>query len=226
MKSSEIKLNDLIKRIKRNGYKALAVGIDLTGTETRPSGICILDEEIAYLSMLKTNEEIVSKVIAVNPSVVSIDSPLGLPKGRDCAEDSCCCRKYGIMRECERILKRRGINVYPCLIPSMQSLTMRGIKLANTFEDKGLLVIESYPGAAQDILGFPRKRVDLKTLEMDLIKMGIKPLSGRSVITHDELDALTSALVGYFYLADLYEAIGDPEERCLIIPDLRSTPLG
>ncbi len=36
--------------------------------------------------------------------------------------------------------------------------------------------------------------------------------------SHDELDAITSALVGYFYLADEYEAIGAEDECFMIIP--------
>jgi len=51
------------------------------------------------------------------------------------------------------------------------------------------------------------------------MNMGIKPFSYKDTITHDEIDALTSALVGYFYLAGMYEAIGDSEEGYLIIPD-------
>lgn len=221
IRKPEVKLMDLIKKIKKNGYKPLVVGIDLTGSEARPSGFCILDANKAQMTLLSTDEEIVAKTLEANPDVVSIDSPLSLPKGRDCASDTCECRKIGIMRECERILKRRGINVYPCLIPSMQKLTLRGMNLTKAFEEKGVQVIESYPGAAQDILGFPRKRIDLKALEVDLMNMGIKPHSDKEVISHDELDALTSALVGYFYLAGMYEAIGNPEEKYLIIPDLK-----
>lgn len=221
IKRPEIKLNDLINRIKEKGYKPLSIGIDLTGSEAKPSGFCILDSQEAFLSLLKTNEEIVSKTLEINPTIISIDSPLSFPKGRDCPDDLCECRKYGITRECERILKKRGINVYPCLIPSMQKLTVRGIHLSETFEYKGLDVIESYPGAAQDILGFPRKRINLKELEIDLMNMGIQPLSDKNEITHDELDALTSALVGFFYLAGMYEAIGNLEEKYLIIPELK-----
>ncbi len=220
IKKPDLKLNVLIKDVKGNDFKPLAVGIDLTGSETRPSGFCILDGYKAHMRLIKTDEELIEETLKVNPAVVSIDSPLSLPSGRDCASDTCQCRQYGIMRECERILKRRGINVYPCLIPSMQRLTLRGMRLAKALEDKGVLVIESYPGAAQDILGFPRKRIDLKALEVDLMSMGIKPVSDKEVISHDELDALTSALVGYFYLAGRYEAIGIPEEKYLIIPDL------
>ena len=103
----------------------------------------------------------------------------------------------------------------------MQKLTARGIKLSQVFEDYDYQVIESYPGAAQDILRFPRKRINLKELEIDLMNMGIVPSSDKETITHDEIDALTSALVGYFYLAGMYEAIGNIEEGYLIIPDLK-----
>ncbi len=221
IKKPEVKLKDVIIKIKTKGTSPLVVGIDLTGSEARPSGVCILDGTKAYMSLLKTDDEIIEKTLEANPACVSIDSPLSLPTGRDCADDTCKCRQFGIMRECERILKRRGINVYPCLIPSMQKLTLRGMRMTKAFEDKGLQVIESYPGAAQDIMGFPRKRTDLKALEVDLMNMGIKPFSDKTVITHDELDALTSALVGYFYLAGMYEAIGNPNEKYLIIPDLK-----
>ena len=218
----EIKINTLIKKIRNKGYKPLSVGIDLAGSEKRASGVCILREDKAYLTLLKTDEEIISTILDVKPTIISIDSPLSLPKGRCCTSDSCECRKNGITRECERILKKRGINVYPCLIKSMQKLTARGIKLSQVFEDHGYQVIESYPGAAQDILRFPRRRINLKELEIDLMNMGIVPSSDKGTVTHDEVDALTSALVGYFYLAGMYEAIGNIEEGYLIIPDLKN----
>lgn len=214
----EIEVDSLIQKIINRNRSPVSVGIDLSGSEERNSGFCILQENKAYLEVLKTDDELISKTVSVKPTVISIDSPLSLPKDRCCADDSCECRKYGITRECERILKKRGINVYPCLIKSMQKLTLRGIKLAKIFGEHGYEVIESYPGAAQDILGIPRKRVNLKALETDLRNMGTKVYSERETITHDELDALTSALVGYFYLAGDYEAIGNIDEEYLIIP--------
>jgi len=222
IKSIEIKINSLIQKIKNNGYKPLSVGIDLSSSENRISGICILEERRAYLKIARTDEEIISTTVAAKPTIISIDSPLSLPTGRCCISDSCECRKYGINRECERILRRRGVNVYPCLIKSMQRLTARGINLARIFKERGFRVIESYPGAAQDILRFPRKRINLKELKTDLMNMGIKPSSDKQTITHDEIDALTSALVGYFYLAEMYEAIGNPKEGYLIIPHLKN----
>ena len=41
-------------------------------------------------------------------------------------------------------------------------------------------------------------------------------LTGR--VTHDEVDAVTSALVGLFYLANDYIALGTPSEDYLIVP--------
>ncbi len=40
----------------------------------------------------------------------------------------------------------------------------------------------------------------------------------KSKITHDELDAITSALVGKTFLEENYLAIGDPEEGLMILP--------
>ncbi len=128
--------------------------------------------------------------------------------------------KYGITRECERILRRRGISIYPCLIPSMQKLTERGAGLARRLREKKMTVIESYPGAAQDILCIPRKSAGLKYLAEGLIEFGLKLDLKNGQITHDELDAATSALVGMFYQAGMFEALGCPEEGCLIVPEL------
>lgn len=220
IQKTEIKIDNLLNNIKTRRKTPVCVGIDLTGSEKKASGVCILKGKDAYLSLINSDEDLIAAVKKAKPDIISIDSPLSLPKGRCCVEDYCECRKFGIMRECERILKRRGINVYPCLIPSMQKLTKRGMELTKIFKANGFTVIESYPGAAQDILRFPRKRINLKELEIDLMNMGITPHCETEPITHDEIDALTSALVGYFFLANQYEAIGNEEEEFLIIPRL------
>ena len=216
----ETTVANLLRRIKARDRTPSVVGIDLSGSKQRPTGVCVLSDNTAHLSIAFTDQEIIQKTISASPSLVSIDSPLSLPRGRTCTRDSCRCRRFGIIREIERILKKRGINVYPCLIPSMQALTRRGMALAKTLRKRRMYVIESYPGAAQDILGFPRKRVDLADLQVDLANTGIIVTSENEPVSHHEVDALTSALVGYFYLADMYEAIGNKYEGRLIIPSL------
>ncbi len=100
----------------------------------------------------------------------------------------------------------------------MEMLTRRGIKLAAAMRDAGCNVIESYPGAAQDILGIPRKKASLEELKQGLSRAGITGDFLTADITHDEVDAITSALVGLFFLADDYIALGTPTEDYLIVP--------
>jgi len=220
IRSRETTVTNLLRRIRARERTPSIVGIDLSGSKERPTGVCILSGNSARLSTAFTDREIIQRTISASPSLVSIDSPLSLPRGRTCTRDNCRCRRFGITREIERILKKRGINVYPCLIPSMQALTRRGMALAKTLRKRRMYVIESYPGAAQDILGFPRKRVNLASLKIDLANTGIIVQSGSEPVSHHEVDALTSALVGYFYLADMYEGVGNKYEGRLIIPSL------
>ncbi|NNV22500.1 DUF429 domain-containing protein [Ochrobactrum pseudogrignonense] len=198
---------------------AKVVGIDLTGSEARGTGWCVLEGNHATTTTLFSDEEILKRTMEAKPDLVSIDSPLCLPFGRVSVEDSDPGRdQYGIMRQCERELKRRGVNVYPCLLPSMQKLTARGMKLANTLRQGGVPVIESYPGAAQDIMRIPRKGAGIEWLKLGLHEFGISGDYVTATVSHDELDAITSALVGTFHMAGLTESLGTENEPPLIIP--------
>jgi predicted nuclease with RNAse H fold/dephospho-CoA kinase len=161
--------------------------------------------------------------MGAQPSLISIDSPLSLPKGRITVDDDDPGRRlFGIMRQCERDLKRRGVNVYPSLIRSMQALTARGIRLTTYFRSKGVPVIESYPGAAQDIMNIPRKGADLGLLKEGLVEFGVSGEFENQSVSHDELDAITSAVVGLFFLSGKFEGLGNEDEDYLIIPNIKS----
>jgi uncharacterized protein YprB with RNaseH-like and TPR domain/predicted nuclease with RNAse H fold/dephospho-CoA kinase len=202
--------------------KQRIVGIDLTGSEARPSGWCLLEDGRATTFRIGSDEDLISATMAAKPTLVSIDSPLSLPKGRVSVDDDDPGRRlFGIMRECERILKKRGVNVYPSLIRSMQALTARGIRLAKYFRSIGVPVIESYPGAAQDIMNIPRKGADRGLLKEGLVEFGISGDFKTCDISHDELDAITSAAVGLFFASGNFEALGNDEEEYLIIPDIK-----
>lgn len=203
--------------------RATVIGIDLTGSEMRPSGWCTLRGNEATTCTVSSDDELLGRVVAERPALVSIDSPLSLPFGRTKVEDDDPGRdQFGIMRSCERELKRRGINVYPCLLPSMQRLTARGMRLAKELRSVGIPVIESYPGAAQDIMGIPRKGAGQEFLRQGLSDFGIWGPFTREAATHDELDAITSAVVGSFFLAGKHEALCGPSEDALIIPNLKA----
>lgn len=202
---------------------AKIIGIDLTGSEKRASGFCVLSGNVAVTSTVNSDGEMLSRVLQEKPDLISIDSPLSLPEGRIRVSDDDPGRaEFGIMRRCERELKRRGINVYPSLLPSMQGLTQRGMMLAQTFRRLGIPVIESYPGAAQDIMGIPRKGAGERYLKQGLAEFGIVGPFETEAVTHDELDAITSAVVGSFFLSGQFEALSGPTEGALVIPDLKS----
>lgn len=88
------------------------VGIDLTGSEARPTGWCLLDGAKAITETISTDEDLIQRTIDTRPDLISIDSPLCLPFGRQTVFDDDPTRdEFGIMRFCERELKRRGVNV-------------------------------------------------------------------------------------------------------------------
>lgn len=207
----------LIARALRSGESARSVGIDLTGSERRPSGWALLDGRNASSARIATDAELVATTLAAEPGIVSIDSPLSLPGGTRTLEEW---RRaeLPIYRACELALKRIGISVFWCLLPSMQSLTLRGMRLAAELRARGLRVIESYPGGAQDVLGIPRKRKSLEELKRGLHRVGLSGPFLDARVSHDEVDAITSALVGLCYLADDCVALGNVEEGYLILP--------
>jgi predicted nuclease with RNAse H fold len=100
----------------------------------------------------------------------------------------------------------------------MRKLTERGIKLRKILEDEGIKIIETYPGAIQDILKIPRKNKGKERLMLGLRKFGLKGLKKR--MSNHELDAATCALLGKMYLEGNYIAIGDPEEILMILPKM------
>jgi uncharacterized protein YprB with RNaseH-like and TPR domain/predicted nuclease with RNAse H fold/dephospho-CoA kinase len=205
--------------LQNNLAKLRVVGIDLSGSEKRASGWCFLEGNQVNTQQFKTNKELLQATLEVQPHLIAIDSPLSLPQGRlSVSDDDPGRQTYGITRSCERLLKKRGINVYPCLIKSMQGLTERGIYLATYFRSAGIPVIEVYPGAAQDIMRIPRKQAGIDFLKEGLIDFGIRGKFQELSVSHDELDAITSALVGLFFWSGQFEALGNEEEDYLIIP--------
>ncbi|MEM7821358.1 MAG: DUF429 domain-containing protein [Candidatus Aenigmatarchaeota archaeon] len=191
------------------------IGIDLAGSKKRPTGFCVLEKNKVKTSLLFSDKEIIEETLKSKPKVVAIDAPLALPIGRKSLEE----RSNIHLRECDRELLKIGIKFFPITLGPMRALTKRGIKLRKIFENKGLKVIEVYPGAAQDILKIPRKQKGIEKLRDGLINFGIKGIKEK--ITGDELDAITSALVGKFYLEGNCIAIGDPKEILMILPKIK-----
>jgi histidinol phosphatase-like PHP family hydrolase/predicted nuclease with RNAse H fold/dephospho-CoA kinase len=192
------------------------IGIDLTAGD-KTTGVALLNGCSVETCSLFSDEEILTYIRKHKPKIVSIDSPLGLPGGGDSIDPNA-----GIMRVAEHDLASIGIPAYPSLIDSMENLTLRGIRLRKAIESfpRAPRVIESYPGAAQDILCIPRKQKSLELLREGLRRLGLtgKGLETRS---HDEMDAITSAIVGRYFEIGLFEPMGIPSEAQLIVPKVR-----
>ncbi len=205
--------------------EATIIGIDLTSKEDKESGWAYLKGKEVKTRRVATDAELISSIEQIHPDIVSIDSPLAYPKGRVSTSKTSPDAKYGIMRECERLLRHFGINVYPALIDSMIKMTTRGMLLARELRSRGFTVIESYPGVAQDVLKIPRKgksKEQHEHLKLGLSSFGIcGDLIDNPNISHDEVDAITSALVGYFYLNNQYVALGNEAEDYLIVPRIQ-----
>src|SRR5712691_8502207 len=111
----------LLNKCPNLGKPLRIVGIDLTGSEKRATGWALLDGASETTKSIRTDGDLIAETLAAKVDLVSIDSPLSLPEGHAAP----------IYRKCELALKRMGISVFWCLLPSMQALTRRGIKLAN-----------------------------------------------------------------------------------------------
>lgn len=216
--SPKMTYDDLNKMISLKNF--CVIGLDLVASEKKGTGVAVLKGNNVHTSKLFTDDEILNIILSSKAKLVSIDSPLSIPKGRTSYWDDDPQRYLGITRECERILKKRGISSYPCLINSMQKLTKRGIELAEKIRKLGIPVIESYPGAAQDIMNIPRKQQGLCYLKNGLHEFGIQGDYLVNEVSHDELDAITSAIVGIFFWCGKFEALGNEDEDYLIIPNV------
>lgn len=195
------------------------IGIDLTAGN-KATGIALIEGNNVKTESMSTDAEIMSFIEKHRPKIVSIDSPLGLPGGGSVVNP-----KAGIVRVAEQDLASIGIPAYPALIDSMERLTLRGIRLRKKIEQlpRAPKVIESYPGAAQDILAIPRKQKSLPLLRYGLTRLGLRG-PGLRTRSHDEMDAITSAVVARYFESGDYEAMGIPAEAQLIVPKVY--PLG
>lgn len=198
------------------------VGLDLAGSAKRPTGACVVNNSMfVRCRILHTDKEIVEFVRESRTRHVAIDAPLALPRGRHCLEEHCRGRTH--FRVCDRVLMRMGIKFFPITIGPMRALTGRGIWLKRELERRRLQVVETYPGAAQDLLGMPRKQHGLRELQQGLLDLGCKGDITARELTGDELDAISCALVAKEYANGSYVAIGDPSEIMMILPKFTSS---
>lgn len=195
------------------------VGIDLAGSPARPTGVCLLSGSSVRTLVAYSDEELLQAIRGVAPTYVGVDAPLFLPFGRCCLSNTCTCPRDIHFRQCDLELRRRGIRFFPMTLGPMRMLTARGMRLAPAIEALGHQVLETYPGAAQDVWGIPRQS-DVRGLRRGLrrfVKFNRRPLSCH------ELDAVTCALLGQHHHEGQTELIGRADEGWMVLPLLHRT---
>jgi predicted nuclease with RNAse H fold len=176
------------------------------------------ERRLRHLAVVRDDAEIEAAVARFAPALIGIDAPLALPEGRCCADPACSCARHGIMREVDRVCAAAGYRPFPSLLPSMVRLTLRGIALFERLRDRGERVVEVYPGMAQDVLGIPRKGAGVDALRRGLKRHGVLGIPRARRATHDELDAVTCALVAQLHLTGGTEVMGPGLPVPLVLP--------
>ncbi len=197
-----------------------ALGIDLRSGPRYPTGLAVLDtgRRLRLLEVVRTDADIEAACGRFRPAVVAIDAPLALPECRCCADPTCECARFGILRQVDRACIAAGYRPFPTLLPSMVGLALRGIALAARLRAAGVPVLEVYPGMAQDVLGIPRKQRGLDGLARGLRREGVRGLPRARRVSHDELDAATCALVGVLHLEGRTATMGPPSDMPFVYP--------
>lgn len=180
------------------------IGIDLAAKEKNPTGICILNNEGFTFYTVFTNPDIYELVCSASPSLIVIDAPLSLPKGRCCLDKDCKCSVGGHFRLAEKEIRRYG-RVLPLTFKGMKMLTLRGIDISSKLK-KDFTVIESHPRTSLKILGYNEPMELLKQYDVRIDQ------------NEHELDAGILAITGYLHTNKCSIELGDKEEGTIIIP--------
>lgn len=202
--------------------------MDLTAGK-RVSDVAALDlagERVAFTTAL-TDDDLLRALADFGAEIVAVDSPMALPRGLCCLEETCSCAAPdgAVGRSAERALIKRGI---PCFWTTkrtiIKSMVYRAMDLKVRLEAEGYTPLEVFPYAVKRVL--LGRKLPKKTLPQ-----GIQALvdGARSVLPnccwpdswapgHDQLDALYCALTARLFALGQTEALGDPGELPIIVP--------
>lgn len=184
-------------------HEKVIIGIDLAGVEKNPTGWALWKNKVISTCHLYENQEILEHLTKFEPTLITIDAPLSLPK-------------KGTMRKADREMYRHGYPVFPPRFPAMEKLTLRAMKIAQQIKREKLHIIEVHPTSTRKALKIPTK--DWKKIQNIFIHMGLKGDLETRILTSHEIDAVTAALTGYLYLQEKTELIGDGEEGYIVVP--------
>lgn len=204
------------------------VGVDLTAGG-RPTDLAALDADgsAVVFSRELSDDDLLGVVNELGGQIVAIDSPMGLPAGLCCLEESCHCAPTRPVtgRSAERALAERGISCFWTTKRTIiKPMIYRAIALKARLESDGYTVLEVYPYAVKRVL--LGRRLPRKTRPEGLARLiegahRLLPGCGWPATwtpTHDALDALYCAITARLFALGEAESLGDEEEVPIILP--------
>ena len=204
------------------------VGVDLTAGG-RVSDVAALDlagERIAFATAL-TDDDLLAVLDQMGARVVAVDSPMGLPAGLCCLEESCECAPVdgAVGRSAERALIQRGI---PCFWTTkrtiIKGMIYRAMALKSRLDARGYVALEVFPYAVKRVLlgrKLPRKTAPEGMARFIAGAQATLPACRWPADWspgHDQLDAVYCAITARLFALGETEALGDPGELSIVIP--------
>jgi len=181
----------------------IIIGIDLSGTETNPSGWALWKNKVISTCHLHENKQILDCSLTLKPTIIVIDAPLSLPT-------------KGAMRNADKEMQKHGYPVLPPRFPAMKKLTLRAIEITKKIIKEGFDIIEVHPASTRKALKMPTK--NLQKIQQIFISMGLEGDLKTRILTPHETDAVTAALTGHLHLKGKTELIGDNKEGYIVVP--------
>ncbi|MDA0733763.1 MAG: DUF429 domain-containing protein [Chloroflexi bacterium] len=209
------------------------LGVDLRSSPKHASAIAALSADsevvVSYLDAVHTDDEIVQIAETLQPSLIAIGTPLGLPDGLCCLETACDCKSHSPQqkgRQLELELARMGIS---CFFTSkgsiIRTLIYRAIALSQRLQKLGFNVIEVYPHATKVVLfgdSVPPKNSsgNLAYMKGHLPQLigGLEP--HLDSMDRNTCDALINSYTALLHSRNGTDVLGSPQEGLLALPKL------
>jgi predicted nuclease with RNAse H fold len=209
------------------------LGVDLRSKANHPSAIAALNAVpkvvVSYLDAVHTDDEIVQIAETLQPSLIAIGTPLGLPDGLCCLETTCDCKSHRPQqkgRQLELELAQMGIS---CFFTSkgsiIRKLIYRAIGLRQRLQKLGFDVIEVYPHATKVVLfgdSVPPKNSsgNLTYMKEHLPQLigGLDPYLEN--MDRHTCDALINSYTALLHSRDGTDLLGSTQEGLLALPKL------
>lgn len=110
-----------------------------------------------------------------------IDAPLTFPKKG--------------FRECERLLLKMGIRLFPPNAPFFKIIGLKGVEIAEKLKKRSIEVYEIYPYASRVFLNIaPKAKKTLKSGKEEILEKLREFVDVEEVNDHNEIDAIIAAL--------------------------------